>query len=92
MKIISWNVIGLGRPRKNLSIKEILRKYKANIIMLQETKNQQSVGNASMQFVEAGTMLAFFSLIWLSGGNIDLLQFRLFQARSGVIPILLTFG
>lgn len=41
MKIISWNVKGLGRPRKNFSIKEVLKKYKADIVMIQETKNQK---------------------------------------------------
>lgn len=38
VKIISWNIKGLGSPTKNFSIKEVLRKYKANVIMLQETK------------------------------------------------------
>lgn len=32
------DVKGLGSPTKNFSIKEVLRKYKADVIMLDETK------------------------------------------------------
>lgn len=38
MKIASWNVKGLGRPRKNFSIKELLKRNKAGNVLLQETK------------------------------------------------------
>lgn len=38
MKIISWNIKGLGNPSKSFSIKEVLTKFKADIIMLQETE------------------------------------------------------
>lgn len=38
MKIISWNVKGLGKLSKNFSIKEILGKYKVDIVIFQETK------------------------------------------------------
>lgn len=38
MKIISWNVRGLGSARKRTLIKELLKKEKADIVMQQETK------------------------------------------------------
>lgn len=38
MKIILWNINRLESPTKNVSIKEVLRKYKADVIMLQETE------------------------------------------------------
>lgn len=38
MKILSWNVKGLGCPRKSSSIKDLLRKFKADTVMLQESK------------------------------------------------------
>lgn len=40
MAILYWNVKGLGCSRKNASIKEILRKSKADIIMIQEIKKE----------------------------------------------------
>lgn len=45
MKIVSWNVKGLGNSRKNFSIKELLRKYKVDLILLQETKKHSTVKN-----------------------------------------------
>lgn len=38
LKIVSWNVKGLGNLKKNISITALLRKFKADIIMLHETK------------------------------------------------------
>lgn len=38
MKIFSWNVKGRGRIKKDFSIKEVLRKFKADIIMIQDQK------------------------------------------------------
>lgn len=40
MRIISWNSKGLGNPSRNSSVKKVFRKYKADVIMLQETKKQ----------------------------------------------------
>lgn len=48
MMVISWNVKGLWSPRKNFSIKEVLRKYKADVIMMQETK-KQSINKKCLQ-------------------------------------------
>lgn len=41
IKIILWIVKGLGRPKKNSSIKVLLRKYNADIIMVQEPKKHR---------------------------------------------------
>ena len=38
MKILSWNVRGLGDPRKRGKVKEIILKVGPKIVMLQETK------------------------------------------------------
>ena len=38
MKILSWNVRGLGYPCKQQKIKEIILKVGPKIVMLQETK------------------------------------------------------
>lgn len=47
-RIISWDVKGLWSPRKNFSIKEVLRKYKADVIKMQETK-KQSINKKCLQ-------------------------------------------
>lgn len=39
MKILSWNVRGLGTYRKRAVIKEFLKVYQPDIVMLQETKS-----------------------------------------------------
>lgn len=41
MKVIYWNVKGLGSLKKNISIKETFRKFKLDFIMLQEPKNME---------------------------------------------------
>lgn len=38
MKILSWNVRGLGGPERRLLIKEMVKKNKAQVAMLQESK------------------------------------------------------
>ncbi|KAM1105783.1 hypothetical protein ACFX13_002765 [Malus domestica] len=38
MKIISWNVRGLGSRQKRLTLKQQFRRLQPNIIILQETK------------------------------------------------------
>lgn len=38
MKVLSWNVRGLGGVDRRLLVKEIVRKNKVSIVMLQETK------------------------------------------------------
>ena len=40
MKIISWNIRGLGGRRKRLLVKEQLRKIKPDIVILLETKRE----------------------------------------------------
>lgn len=50
MKLISWNVKGLGCSKKNFSIKDLRRKYKADIVMLQESKKQGSIKQCFRSF------------------------------------------
>lgn len=38
MKIISWNVRGLGCQIKRASVKEVIRQSRSDIVLLQETK------------------------------------------------------
>lgn len=40
MKIITWNVKGLGNQKKNTSIKATFNKYSPDIVMIQATKNE----------------------------------------------------
>ena len=38
LKMISWNVRGLNDPQKHLVVRNLLRKWKCDIVYLQETK------------------------------------------------------
>ena len=38
IKMISWNVRGLNDPWKRLVVKNLLRKWKCDVVCLQETK------------------------------------------------------
>ena len=40
MKIISWNMQGLGSRRKIMVVKDFLQHENPNIVMLQETKRE----------------------------------------------------
>lgn len=50
MKIISWNIKGVGGYKKNSSIKETFRKYNPDIVMLQETKKMETNHNCLASF------------------------------------------
>lgn len=53
MKPIEWNIEGLGIPKKNSSIKEVLKKQKADVVILQETK-KPSINKRLFQSVWGG--------------------------------------
>ena len=38
IKMISWNVRGLNDPQKRLVVKNLLQKWKCDVVFLQETK------------------------------------------------------
>lgn len=38
MKILSWNVCGLGSREKRVLVKEVIQNFKADIMMIQESK------------------------------------------------------
>ena len=38
LKIVSWNVRGLNEQDKRLQVRNLIRKWKADIVCLQETK------------------------------------------------------
>jgi exonuclease III len=40
MNIMSWNVRGLGKPKRKRLVREILNTYKIDIVSLQETKRK----------------------------------------------------
>lgn len=42
MKIVTWNVKGLGNLKKNTSVKATFRKCGPDIVMIQETKKEFS--------------------------------------------------
>ena len=41
MKIISWNVRGLGSRNKRRVVKDFLRLENPNVVMIQETKKEK---------------------------------------------------
>ncbi|XP_028105888.1 uncharacterized protein LOC114304937 [Camellia sinensis] len=47
MKILSWNIRGLGRPENRRRPKEVIKERKVDMVLLQETKK----ANSSDQFV-----------------------------------------
>lgn len=53
MTIITWNIKGLGIPKKRCSVKEVLKKYKADVVMIQETR-KFSIGKKSIQSCRGG--------------------------------------
>lgn len=38
MKIMSWNVRGLGSRKKRAAVKDVTRKFRADIVLIQESK------------------------------------------------------
>ena len=44
MKIISWNVRGLGSRNKRRMVKDFLRSENPNVVMIQETKKEKCDG------------------------------------------------
>lgn len=38
MKMISWNVRGLGSREKRAAVKDVIRKFRAKIVLIQESK------------------------------------------------------
>lgn len=55
------NIKGMGEIKKNLTIKEVLRKFKTDIIMLQETKDKWLIQNASTFCGEVGIKIGFLT-------------------------------
>lgn len=55
MKIVSWNVRGLGNRNKNFMIKDVLSKAEADIVIIQETEMQH---NDRRLFAESGAAIA----------------------------------
>ncbi|XP_028094700.1 uncharacterized protein LOC114294749 [Camellia sinensis] len=49
MKLLSWNIRGLGRPEKKKRIKAVIKERKVDMVMLQETKR----ANISNQCVKS---------------------------------------
>ncbi|XP_010258726.1 PREDICTED: uncharacterized protein LOC104598390 [Nelumbo nucifera] len=41
MKILSWNVRGIGSARKRMTIKEVIKRYDPDIVLLQESKRME---------------------------------------------------
>lgn len=45
MKILSWNIRGLGHPSKVAALRDVIISEKLGIIMLQETKQNHKEKN-----------------------------------------------
>lgn len=64
MNVISWNVKGLGSPVKKATIKGVIRSFKADIVLLQETK-LSSMSNSTVKDVfEAMPLIEFVGMQW----------------------------
>lgn len=72
MKIISWNVRGLGSPVQKATVKEVIRSSKADVVLMQETKLRtmsnstvkEVCGNGSFLFGCVGTLLSLRGGSW----------------------------
>ena len=71
LKIVSWNVRGLNEQDKRLRVRNMFRKWKANIVCLQETK---------LELINRGVI---FSL-W-GGHHVDWLYLGSVGASGGVL-------
>ena len=49
MKILSWNVRGLGRPEKRSKVRSILKERGVDVVLLQETKTS----NLEVSFIKS---------------------------------------
>lgn len=85
MKIISWNVKGLGIPKNRSSIKEVFKKYKADLVMIQETKKFQSTC-LSNRVEEVGTRIGFILLQKVQPGEC-LLPGKLIYTLSSLLKM-----
>ncbi|KAH7651412.1 DNA-(apurinic or apyrimidinic site) lyase protein [Dioscorea alata] len=65
MKILSWNVRGLGRPSKRHFVKEFISSSRADILCLQESKLQE-IHNSTWKSI-GGSRLNFFDFIPANG-------------------------
>lgn len=95
MKVISWNIKGLGNPSENFSVKYVFRKYKADVIMLQETK-KPFIDKKCFQSVWGGTNreLFFTSASGSAGGMMiawEKVFLILFRLNMGSTLFWLTF-
>lgn len=48
MIIVSWNIRGLGKPKKRLVVRKLVRKHKVDVLILQETKVAKISSQLSM--------------------------------------------
>ena len=64
LRIVSWNVRGLNEQDKRLWVKNLIRKWKADIVCLQETK---------MELINRGTICSLWGdqhVDWLFLGSV----------------------
>ena len=61
MKLLSWNVRGLGRTGKCRKIKQVLKERKIDMALLQETK-KEVVNSKLVQSIWAGEKMEFVSV------------------------------
>ena len=71
LKIVSWNVRGLNEQEKQLQVSNLIRKWKADIVCLQETK---------MELINRGVICS----LW-GGQHVDWLYLGSMGASGGVL-------
>ena len=71
LRIVSWNVRGLNEQDKRLRVRNLIRKWRADIVCLQETK---------MELINRGTICS----LW-GGQHVDWLYLGSVGASGGVL-------
>ena len=71
LRIVSWNVRGLNEQDKRLWVRNLIRKWKANIVCLQETK---------LELINKGVICS----LW-GGQHVDWLYLCSMGASGGVL-------
>ncbi|XP_028082515.1 uncharacterized protein LOC114283844 [Camellia sinensis] len=61
MKLLSWNIRGLGNPEKRRKLKELLRARKVDIVLIQETKKAE-ISESFVRSLWPGDQMEFMAV------------------------------
>ncbi|KAL7223463.1 hypothetical protein ACSBR1_024998 [Camellia fascicularis] len=83
MKIISWNITGVGRQQKQGKVRQILKERKVDVALFQETK-KASLTEKEVRSMRARDKMDFMAVdsIGLSGGLLCIWDPEVFQLQA----------